>query len=429
MVYGAFYLLALIQNAAFLRLVRTACGFERSESRIVLFLAAALSAVPQLVLLFPSAGLPKLLILLVPVLLMLLRAGCYAAAFRCKKISMLYISILSFALNANYSNIVKLFTTDWLPLNFAACAAELVLTAAALLYIQRKNNAEVIAESLSQIPRRLCMLILGFLYFMSVFEYSIVNPAMNTVSRALLLPVILMTAYIITRIMKINAKAREQERISAILSEQLENQVSYYQKINDIYTEFRAFRHDYRNHLLCLRGLLAENEVARACEYMDQIAQMSRSHRKTFDTGNIIVDSLLNDKNEKAAQSHAQILFSGFAPTTGITNADLCTVFANALDNAIEACAKDSSSDEKEIAVHSDFRQGYFTLRITNPVFEKVEIRSHNQVETSKADKGMHGFGVANIVRTAKKYGGDAALSAENGIFTLEVGLWLNPEL
>ena len=87
------------------------------------------------------------------------------------------------------------------------------------------------------------------------------------------------------------------------------------------------------------------------------------------------------------------------------------------------------ASDEKEIAVHSDFRQGYFTLRITNPVFEKVEIRSHNQVETSKADKGMHGFGVANIVRTAKKYGGDAALSAENGIFTLEVGLWLNPEL
>ena len=140
------------------------------------------------------------------------------------------------------------------------------------------------------------------------------------------------------------------------------------------------------------------------------------------------VDALLNDKNEKAAQYQTQILFSGYAPTIGITNADLCTILANAVDNAIEACAKDGSGQPKEISIQSDFQQGYFFMKITNPVFERVEIHNGNQVRTTKANPSMHGFGVANIVRTAQKYDGDAALSADDACFTLEVNLWLKKE-
>ncbi|MBP0968022.1 MAG: ATP-binding protein, partial [Oscillospiraceae bacterium] len=130
----------------------------------------------------------------------------------------------------------------------------------------------------------------------------------------------------------------------------------------------------------------------------------------------------------KAAQVQAQITFSGYSPTVGITSADLCTVFANAIDNAIEACAKDESDTEKQIEIRSDFQQGFYQLRITNPVFEKVEIRHGNQIRTSKEDASLHGFGVANIVRTAQKYGGDAVMTAENGLFALEVSLWLKQE-
>ena len=79
--------------------------------------------------------------------------------------------------------------------------------------------------------------------------------------------------------------------------------------------------------------------------------------------------------------------------------------------------------------MHSDFQQGYFCLKITNPVFEKVDILNGNQVRTSKADKEMHGFGVANIVKTAKEHGGDVELSVNGENFTLDVSLWLNPEV
>lgn len=429
MLYAVYYISALIQNVLFMLLAGKACQFQFTTSKILLVLSALCSAVPQLVFLLPSKQIPPVFRLVMILLLMLMKAGCYAVVFRKRNLSMLYISILSFVLNTNYTNLMHLFTDDQMPLNIAACITEAAVTALLLLYISRENRAETVTHSLALIPRRLYVMILLFLLFLAVFEFTTVIPEMNPISRMLIVPVVLIISYIIARIIKISAAEKEHKRISELLAVQLENQVEYYQKINDIYAEFRAFRHDYRNHLLCLRGLLAENEVQRACEYMDEIESMSYAKKKTFDTGNIIVDALLNDKNEKAAQHHTQITFTGYAPTSGITSAELCTIFANALDNAIEACAKDDSEKEKQIAVHSDFQQGCFWLKITNPVFEKVEIRNGNQVRTSKADKDMHGFGVANIVKTAKKYGGDVELSAEDGTFTLDVSLWLKSEL
>lgn len=429
MQYVIFYAAALLQNTVFVLLVRKACGYSLTKHKLLLVLSLLCSALPQLVFLTPSGRIPPAVRLLIIFLMMLLKTGCYAVIFRKRDLSMLYISILSFVLNTNYTSVMHLFTDQKMPLNIAACIAEACVTALLLFYIGRKDRAAVIAHSLTLIPKKLYITALVFLFLFAAFVHATVIPKLNPIARIMILPVVLIISYIIARILSISAAEREHKRISELLTVQLENQVAYYQKINDIYTEFRAFRHDYRNHLLCLRGLLAENEVQRACEYMDQIESMSHSKRKTYDTGNIIVDSLLNDKNEKAAQYQTQIVFDGFVPTSGITSADLCTIFANAIDNAIEACIKDPDNTEKQICVHSDFQQGLCCLKITNPVFEKVEIRNGNQVTTSKQDRQMHGFGVANIVKTAKKYDGDAVLSAENGIFTLEVSFWMKPEI
>lgn len=429
MMYTVYYISALLQNAAFICLVRKACNFPFTKSKLLFILAALCSAVPQLVFLLPSKQIPPPVRIILILVLMLIKAGCYAVIFRKRSLSMLYISVLSFVLNTNYTNLMHLFTDSQMPLNIAACIAEAAVTSFLLLYISRKNRAAAVTHSLAVIPKRLYVMILLFLFFLVVFEFTTVIPELNPIARMLIVPVVLMISYIIARILKISAAEKEHRHISELLTVQLENQVEYYQKINDIYTEFRAFRHDFRNHLLCLRGLLAENEVQRACEYMDEIESMSYAKKKIYDTGNIIVDALLNDKNEKAARHHTQITFTGHVPTSGITSAELCTIFANALDNAIEACAKDVSGQEKHITVHSDFQQGYFCLKITNPVFEKVDILNGNQVRTSKADKEMHGFGVANIVKTAKEHGGDVELSVNGENFTLDVSLWLNPEV
>ena len=102
----------------------------------------------------------------------------------------------------------------------------------------------------------------------------------------------------------------------------------------------------------------------------------------------IIVDALLNDKSEKAQKAHAKLEFKGFVPTMGITKADLCIIMANAIDNAIESCAKDYNETIKSININADFKQGYFFLKISNPMFETVKINGKKAIEVAFRKKG-----------------------------------------
>ena len=264
---------------------------------------------------------------------------------------------------------------------------------------------------------------------MNLVIFASIDQKYSDISKVMLLPAFIFMSIIVYWILKISISEHENKQVSYILSKQLETQVSYYEKINNIYSEFRSFRHDFKNHLLCLRSLLAENEVENALQYMNDIENMSYTEKKNYDTGNIIADALLNDKNEKAIANRSHITFSGYVPTNGITNSDLCTIMANALDNAIEACAKDTSDEIKEISVESDFKRGYFFFKVRNPIYEKIDIKNGNEIKTSKEDKNLHGFGVANIVKTVKKYNGSANVSVSENTFLLETELLLNREL
>ena len=217
------------------------------------------------------------------------------------------------------------------------------------------------------------------------------------------------------------ASVRRHQAVSAILTEQIDNQVEYYKRINQLHSEFRSFRHDLKNHIICLRSLIEENETEKAVEYINDIEYMSSFEKKEFDTGNIIVDSLLSSKNARAKEAGASIVFSGFAPTMGIKDADCCIIFSNAIDNAVEACSKDKSGQPKEISIVSDFRQGYCFLKISNPIFEPVTFRDHDRLATSKANKELHGFGISNIVNTVHKYDGTVDIITDDHSFCLDI--------
>ena len=57
-----------------------------------------------------------------------------------------------------------------------------------------------------------------------------------------------------------------------------------------------------------------------------------------------------------------------------------------------------------------------------------MSIKSNNTIATSKSDKEHHGFGVSNILRTVRKYDGEAEMSADSGKFTLDIQLMLRAE-
>lgn len=214
------------------------------------------------------------------------------------------------------------------------------------------------------------------------------------------------------------------EEATKFIKTEIKNQIHYYKEINQIQHEMRAFRHDIKAQILCIRALVSAKQSVQAIDCLDKILGKAETSTKCFDTGNNIIDSLLTDKQQLATQYNTNIVFIGCLPKEEFDLLDLCIITSNAIDNAIEACAKDSTQCDKEIIFESRLQQGYLVMRFQNPTFQKVNI-IRNAVITTKSDKIHHGFGIYNMKQIVKRNNGDFKMHLDKNSFLLEIALHL----
>lgn len=115
----------------------------------------------------------------------------------------------------------------------------------------------------------------------------------------------------------------------------LENQLRHYEEIVEKNRSLHEFRHDYRNNLFAINSLLSKNEVEEAKEYINEINGSLAMTYSRFMTGNFLADAILSDKAAVAEKSGIKLDFEGRMSHNRISNNDLCTILANAIDNAV----------------------------------------------------------------------------------------------
>lgn len=87
-------------------------------------------------------------------------------------------------------------------------------------------------------------------------------------------------------------------------------------------------------------------------------------------TGNPVMDVLLGDKLELARACGAEVDSSLVLPRPcGVSDLDWCVIFANALDNAIQACA--GMEGTTSIRMAGEQRAAFICLNLRIPVFPK----------------------------------------------------------
>lgn len=212
---------------------------------------------------------------------------------------------------------------------------------------------------------------------------------------------------------------------SANLENQFQIQAEYYASLAKSNFELRQFRHDYNNMKIGISEFIKGGKTKDALNMLNNCDNQLLSTLSIckFDTGNNIVDALLTDKQEKASVYNTKLLFQG-AISNNIDPTDLCVIFGNALDNAIEASEKIKSSVNKAIQINCECNGGFMFLTITNPVCKDISIHN-NSILTSKKDKNSHGFGLLSINQVIKKYEGSLSLSCVNKEFTISIDLCL----
>ena len=401
-------------------------NYKAYNYKIINILLVMLCTSPAIILMDKSISmeLPPLLRMLLFAWYYVGRLCTYCIIYRKVNLRILYIFLLTINIPQIYLNVFKPIISNYHLANMISFIIDAFITAFILIYIKKKGYAKFINGLVESLPARIYVLILILMYIASVFVMTELMEDHEKYAKMLLLPSMIGLIAATISIIKISISEAEKKSAVELLSKQFENQIEYYEKIQKYYDEFRSFRHDFKNHVLCLRSLVAANRTEEAIEYMNDMESMAAQKKEEFNTGNIIIDALLNDKSEKAKNSRSKLEFSGFVPTMGITKADLCIIMANAIDNAIEACAKDESEEIKSIKIDANFKQGYFFLKISNPMFEEVKINGKKLI-TSKSDKERHGFGVANIMRTVEKYEGTADITTDNNTFVLDIQMHL----
>lgn len=139
----------------------------------------------------------------------------------------------------------------------------------------------------------------------------------------------------------------------------------------------------------------------------------------TVKTGNDALDIILTEKSLVCSSEGIQ--FSCIADgekLNFIDAADVYALFGNIVDNAIEAVRK-VSPDKRSISLR--VRQVGKMLVATSSNYFSDIVRSHGEIQTTKADKHFHGFGLKSISYICERYGGSVDIKTENNIFIISL--------
>ena len=215
---------------------------------------------------------------------------------------------------------------------------------------------------------------------------------------------------------------KSMKKRSEEFEKQLRIQLKQYEALSASNQEIRRFRHDYRNMSIGLKKLIEEGRNKEALEMLEQLDKTLDNAMIKYDTGSGIVDALLTDKQNRAEKSNTIIRFEGTIPGDRIEPADLCVIFGNTLDNAIEACGRMNTVEQKLITVNSVYKGGCVVILITNPVDHKIEFSGDIPL-TTKKDKKHHGFGLYSLKMVVKRYSGNVTFDCADDKFSVSVDL------
>ena len=203
----------------------------------------------------------------------------------------------------------------------------------------------------------------------------------------------------------------------------LKEQTEYYKEIEKEQVQIRKFKHDLMNHFTVVATYLDLGESEKAIEYFKRIgadfAKISRRY-----TENPLINAVLNAKYQKATGCGIELRITANADTAGMDEStDLCTIIANALDNAIEAAPPDKNID---VVLTEDGDRLLFIC--SNSYSNEIRRGKDGSFLTGKDDTRSHGLGIRNIRRAVERLDGDIEITAEDGVFTVRASIPFSKE-
>lgn len=189
--------------------------------------------------------------------------------------------------------------------------------------------------------------------------------------------------------------------------------------LEEQYGQMERLRHDMKNHMIALQGLLDNREWEKMQNYLNQMLQAGNISDSEEVTGNKVADALLYRKRKQAEKKNIIWECDLHIPQIcGVDEFDLCVLLGNMLDNAIEACDRMKEGAHKFINIQSGRIKGCLLIEVKNSTsMESIDETGISQKENPEE----HGIGLINIRETAHKYDGVVNTEMDNGVFIISI--------
>lgn len=251
-------------------------------------------------------------------------------------------------------------------------------------------------------------LLFRFSYLMSLTRYN----GLIVICSLGLFFAMFFTLYLYEHITRQSEKLRFQEQNE----QQFRLQMKHMDDLLTKQAELRSFKHDISNQFIAIYGYLEAGDLPGSKQYIKERFHDLDVLSPSVSTGNTTLDAILSTK-KALAERHGIIFRMRVMVPEQIVLApvDQCIIFGNALDNAIEACERCGKDSDRFIEFSLIQKKNKLICEIVN----SAPPDQGNSLNTTKMDKGNHGFGLRNVRAALAKYDSEPIIEQKDGQFVL----------
>ena len=209
-------------------------------------------------------------------------------------------------------------------------------------------------------------------------------------------------------------KMIEMNFISQMLRKQYEEYL-HYQKTNELIS---VKYHDLKHQISALRR---EDDKKKKEEWLDSIENEIDSYRGAGNTGNSVLDAIIEDKMLHIRKHNIEFTYvvnGSLLEFMHVT--DICSIFGNGLDNAIEAEIMEEDKEKRIIHLTVIAKRKMVCITLENYISHPEEI-STEHLETTKSNKDAHGYGIKSMRYCVEKYHGNLMIGTEGNWFVVNI--------
>lgn len=189
--------------------------------------------------------------------------------------------------------------------------------------------------------------------------------------------------------------------------------------------QFKKARHDYRHHLITIKGLLEQEETDFALEYINDYLGSYATLKTTRYCQNPSSNALLNYYIQTAHTQGIAVNSSISLPQSlPVPEIDFCTILGNLLSNAVEACQRQTQGTPSITINIGQAGESMIALSIQNTYSHHIRMKDGRFLSSKREDMGT---GTTSVRYLVERYHGILKFDYSNGIF--EASLLLNPAM